>query len=216
MRVSSSEWSSPGTLVFLALAIGFFGAAVGYVIGTRQPRGYAASSAGPVAVPTAAAPSAPLGDEAQIAAYRNVVANDPKNAAAAIQLGNLLYDAGRFAEAVPYYQQALALQPTNIDVSTDLGTALFYSGRTDEALAQYEVSLKIDASHPQTLFNIGVVRFDGKKDVAGAIEAWERLIQVSPASAEAAKARTRIEEARRQLVGFDPVPLQTSRQEPRP
>lgn len=217
MRVSTSEWSSPATLVFLAVATGLFGAAVGYVIGTRQSGGSITEPATAVAgAPVASASPAPLGTEAQIEAYRTILANDPKNAAAAIQLGNLLYDAGRFAEAVPYYRQALALQPGNIDVSTDLGTALFYSGRTDEALTQYEASLKIDAAHPQTLFNIGVVRFEGKRDPAGAIEAWQRLIEASPASAEAARARTRIEDARRQLVGLAPMPLQTSRQESQP
>lgn len=109
MRVSTSEWSSPGTLVFLAVAIGLFGAAVGYVIGTGQQGGSVTGLATPTAAPVAPARSVPLGDEAEIAAYRSVLANDPKNAAAAIQLGNLLYDAGRFAEAVPYYQQVLAL-----------------------------------------------------------------------------------------------------------
>jgi tetratricopeptide (TPR) repeat protein len=103
------------------------------------------------------------------------------------------------------------VQPANANVSTDLGTALFYSGRPDEALAAYEASLKADPSHVQTLFNIGVVRLEGKKDPKGAIDAWERLIAISPSSPDAAKARARLEDARRQLVGFAPIPLQSSR-----
>lgn len=214
MHVSSSNWSSPGSLVFLVLASGFFFASIGYVVGTRQQPGTigAASAAAPSSpAPAASMPGGPLGGDAQVAAYRNILATDPKNATAAIQLGNLLYDAGRYAEAVNAYRQAMVLQPSNINVSTDLGTALFYSGHPDEALAQYETSLKIDPAHSQTLFNIGVVRLDGKKDPAGAIEAWERLLKTNPTSDDAAKARTRIEEARRQLVGFAPIPLQTSR-----
>lgn len=210
MRVSSSEWASPATLAFLAVSIGFFGGAVGYVAGShRQPS--VTVNAAVAAPPAAPGPGIPTVDESQIAAYRNILASDPKNAAAATQLANLLYDAGRYAEAVPYYQQALAVQPANANVSTDLGTALFYSGRPDEALAAYDASLKADPSHVQTLFNIGVVRLEGKKDPKGAVEAWERLIALSPSSPDAAKARGRLEDARRQLVGFAPIPLQSSR-----
>ncbi len=209
MRVSSSEWASPATLAFLAVSIGFFGGAVGYVAGSRrQPSVTVTAVAAPPAVPASGIPTV---DESQIAAYRNILASDPKNAVAATQLANLLYDAGRYAEAVPYYQQALAVQPANANVSTDLGTALFYSGRPDEALAAYDASLKIDPSHVQTLFNIGVVRLEGKKDPKGAVKAWERLIAISPSSPDAAKARGRLEDARRQLVGFAPIPLQSSR-----
>jgi tetratricopeptide (TPR) repeat protein len=201
----SPQASNTATQVFLAVAIGFFGVALGYAIGSRQsplPQ-YAAVPPAPVAaVAPAAAPATGIGDETQITAYRNILAADPKNAAAAIQLGNLLYDAGRYGEAVPYYRQALALDAKNVNVSTDLGTALWYSGNPDDALKQYDVSLKIDSRHEPTLFNIGVVRLEGKKDVPGAIEAWQRLIAINPLSEQASKARQRLEEAQRRLVTF--------------
>jgi tetratricopeptide (TPR) repeat protein len=43
---------------------------------------------------------------------------------AAVSAGNLLYDAKRYAEAIPFYQQAMAIDPRNVNVSTNLGTAL--------------------------------------------------------------------------------------------
>jgi tetratricopeptide (TPR) repeat protein len=55
-----------------------------------------------------------------------------------VELANRLYDAGRYAEAIPYYQQAFTLDSTNVNVSTDLATALYYAGRVDEALAQFD------------------------------------------------------------------------------
>lgn len=198
----TSNASGSATQVFLAVAIGFFGATLGYVIGSRQA---APTPCAPVgfapAVPTApaTAPAAALGDSAQMAAYRNILATDPMNVTAAIQLGNLLYDAGRYAEAVPYYRQALALDPKNVNVSTDLGTALWYSGNADEALKQYAVSLAIDPRHEPTLFNVGIVRLDGKQDVVGAIDAWQRLIAINPAGEQASKARRRLEEAKRRI-----------------
>jgi tetratricopeptide (TPR) repeat protein len=69
---------------------------------------------------------------------------------------------------------------SDINVSTDLGTAIWYSGRADEALAQYDRSLIIDPTHAQTLFNVGIVRADGKHDYAGAIAAWEALLKTNP------------------------------------
>lgn len=201
----SSQASNTATQVFLAVSIGFFGVALGYAIGSRQspvPQ-YAAVAAAPVAaVAPAAAPATGIGDETQITAYRNILAADPKNTAAAIQLGNLLYDASRYAEAVPYYRQALALDAKNVNVSTDLGTALWYSGNPDDALKQYDVSLTIDPRHEATLFNVGIVRLDGKNDVVGAIDAWRRLIAINPTSEQASKARQRLEDAQRRVASF--------------
>jgi cytochrome c-type biogenesis protein CcmH/NrfG len=207
---------TPGSLALLGTAIACFSASVGYAIGARTAAG--PPRVQPVAVPTTAAAPAPvaggatLGDEAQIAAYRAILERDSRNAAAAVQLGNLLYDRQRFEEAIPYYQQALALAPGNVNVSTDLGTAMYYAGRPDAAVAQYAVSLKADPTHENTLFNLGTVLLDGKNDPAGAIEAWERLLRSAPAGTQAAKARQRIDEARQRLTGFAvPQPVRATR-----
>jgi len=167
-----------------------FGIIVGFVIGSRPFQGSAAAAA-------AAPPQSPtLVTDADLEPYRNILVQDPKNAGAATALGNKLYDAGRYSEAVPYYQQALADDPKNVNVSTDLGTALFYAGRPEDALAQLQESLAIDPNHAQTLFNIGIVKRDGKNDRKGAVEAWERLLASNPAYPEAARVRALMGEAR--------------------
>jgi tetratricopeptide (TPR) repeat protein len=179
--------------IVYAIAAGAFGVIAGYVIAVQ---GGSARPAPPAAVQAAAAPAAPVVDEAELRAYREILARDPKNLQAAVKAGNLLYDAQRYAEAIDFYKQAFALNPADINVSTDLGTALWYAGRADEALAQYQKSLAIDASHAQTLFNVGIVRADGKRDYAGAIEAWDALLKANPAYPDAAKVRTLMSGAR--------------------
>lgn len=170
-----------------------FGIIVGYIIGTGQAQ--VASVAEPAAIAAQPTPApAAVADEGELQAYRNILASDPKNARAAGQLANRLYDAGRYAEAVPYYQQALALEPKDVSVSTDLGTALYYAGRPDEALAQLDKSLAIDPSHAQTLFNIGIIRRDAKKDSKGARDAWQRLLNAAPNYPDAARVRTMLSE----------------------
>ena len=176
------------------------GVIVGYIIGAGQAGAFpqvagtamaeSPGGAAPVAQATAVV------TDAELQAYRDILTRDPKNSKAATDLANKLYDAGRYAEAIPYYQQAHALDPKNANVSTDLATALYYAGRPDEALAQLERSLEADPKHAQTLFNIGIVKRDGKKDGKGAIEAWRRLLEIDPNYPDAARVRSLIAETK--------------------
>ena len=170
-----------------------FGIIVGYILGAGNGPAATAMTAAPH---SQASPHVHLVDEGELQALRNILKDDPKNVKAVTTLGNKLYDAGRFDEAIPYYRQALELQPNDVNISTDLATAMYYAGNADEALAQLERSLKIDPKHGQTLFNQGIIRRDGKKDRAGAVEAWERLLKVNPEYPEAARVRTLITETR--------------------
>jgi cytochrome c-type biogenesis protein CcmH/NrfG len=168
-----------------------FGVIVGYMLGVSR------TGAGslPVTASTSAAPqpTAVVTDQ-ELQGWRNILTTDPKNVRANVELGNRLYDAGRYTEAITYYQQAITLDPKNVSVSTDLATALFYAGRADDALAQLDRSLAIDPKHGQTLFNIGIVKRDGRNDPKGAIAAWERLLASVPEYPDAAKVRSMIAE----------------------
>ena len=169
----------------------FFGIIVGYMLGVSQ-RG--AGSFPVAAAPQASASAPALVNEQELQGWRNILATDPGNVRANVELANRLYDAHRYAEAIPYYQQACTLDPKNVSVSTDLGTALYYAGRPADALAQFERSLAIDSKHGQTLFNVGIVKRDGNNDPKGAIVAWERLLASVPDYPDADKVRTMIAE----------------------
>ena len=197
MRRQQQNAFSPMTAVTGVAGI-LFGVIVGYIIGAGQ-----AQPGAPIAAPAAQAAAAPSAGpatavvtDAELQAYKDILARDPKNVKAATDLANRLYDAGRFAESIPYYQQAHALDPRNVGVSTDLGTALYYAGRPDEALVQLERSLQADPTHAQTLFNIGIVKRDGKQDGKGAIAAWQRLLEVAPDYPDAARVRSLIAETK--------------------
>lgn len=183
----------PYTWIPIALTMLLVGGLGGYVLSIAGQQ----SPVPPPVSTIAQGTSGTVVDEHALGAYRDMLARNPRNLQAAVSAGNLLYDAKRYSEAVPFYQQALAIDPRNINVSTDLGTALWYSGNADEALARYARSLKIDPKHAQTLFNIGIVKSDGKADYAGAAAAWERLLAANPAYPNASNVRTMIAEARR-------------------
>ena len=116
----------------------------------------------------------------------------PNSSEQQADLANKLYDAGRYQEAIVYYQRVLKLDPGNLDVMTDLGTALFYSGKSDEALAQYNHSLQINPRHVQALHNLVIVYLQGKKDINAAKEALNRLKSVDPANPSIASLQTMI------------------------
>ena len=178
--------------IVYTIAAGVAGLLAGYVIAAEGGRGPVATTAS--TAPVAAA--TPVVDESELRAYREILARDPKNLTAAVKAANLLYDAQRFPEAISFYQQAFALNPRDINVSTDLGTALWYAGRPDEALAQYEKSLAIEPAHAQTLFNVGIVRADGKHDYPGAIAAWDTLLKSNPTYPDVAKVRSLMSDAK--------------------
>jgi cytochrome c-type biogenesis protein CcmH/NrfG len=101
----------------------------------------------------------------------------------------MYFDAGRFPEAVGWYQQALKINPKDVNVSTDLGIAYYYMNDPDKALAQFGQSLTLDPSHVKTLLNIGIVRAFGKQDLKGAAEVWQKILVVAPSSDEARAAK---------------------------
>jgi len=121
---------------------------------------------------------------------------NPKDFETLRQLGNLYYDGHAFAQAVEYYNKAIAIDPKNPDVLTDLGTSYWYSGDPDKALADFDKSLAIRPNHAGTLFNVGIVKLEGKKDAQGAIVVWEQLLKTNPNYEQKEQVQTLIERAK--------------------
>jgi cytochrome c-type biogenesis protein CcmH/NrfG len=112
------------------------------------------------------------------------------------KLGNLYYDGQVFPSAIEYYERALAIHPENADIRTDMGTAFFYNGNADRALSELQTSLKYRPGHPQTLFNLGWVRWQGKGDPKGAAAAWQELLKDNPNYPERQKVEQYIAKAK--------------------
>jgi cytochrome c-type biogenesis protein CcmH/NrfG len=108
------------------------------------------------------------------------VNRNPNDFDSLVKLANVYYDGQQFPSAIQYYERALTIHPDNPDVRTDMGTAYWYTGDAEKALAAMETSLKYRPGHPQTLFNLGWVRWQGKQDPKGAIEAWQQLLKANP------------------------------------
>ena len=207
------------TLIALAagLAVGLL---VGYQLGTSgreearpavsfgpppgSPSPFQGGSAplqgGPSPFP-GAQPALPTGHadlERRIAVSQQIVARDPKNVQAWIQLGNDYFDLHRPQESIDAYGKALALEPNNPDVLTDQGVMYRDLRQYDKAVANFKKANQLKPDHVQSLFNAGVVYQNDLKDPVKALQAWEKVVRVAPASPQAADARRAIAEIKAQ------------------
>jgi tetratricopeptide (TPR) repeat protein len=82
-----------------------------------------------------------------------------------------------------------------------LGTSLWYTGDADGAIAEFQKALKYEPYHPGTLFNLGIVRWQGKSDPKGAVEAWEELLQKNPNYPQKQQLQEYIEKAKQHAKG---------------
>ena len=104
----------------------------------------------------------------------------PNNAPVLADVAHVYLTAHQFSDAVSYYEKSLRADPKNVGVRADLASALFYTGEVDKSVAALEEALRYDPKSAQVLFNLGMVRWQGKGDSAGAIASWQRLLKTNP------------------------------------
>ena len=113
------------------------------------------------------------------------------------QIANYYYDAQVFPVAIDYYQKSLASDPKNSSVRTDLATALFYNNDPEHSIAEFDRALKDDPKNGNALFNRGIVKWQAKMDVNGALADWELLLKQNPNYEQADKVRMYIAQAKK-------------------
>lgn len=138
-----------------------------------KPKAQAASDDG-------AAPAPPPLDTARLKQLEDTVKSDPKNVAALTELGNMQSDQQNFDEAVKWYKLAVTVDPKNMELRNYLGETLYQGNHVDESLASFKAALEVSPTQPETLFDYGYVLLMGKKDSAGAIKSWEKLVETNP------------------------------------
>jgi tetratricopeptide (TPR) repeat protein len=183
------HWTSKQALIFVTLCL-MAGIAGGWFIrgfqGVAQPSVTQAAVSAPAAPAIAAASQPPSPArlqamaDAQAAPLLEKLKSDPKNPEILTSIANLYYDAQQYPIAVNYYGRVLQANPSDVSARTDMATAYWYLGNADEAISQFNKALTYAPSNPNTLFNLGIVKWQSKHDSAGAIADWKKLLATSP------------------------------------
>ena len=186
---SIEQWTSVQAYVLAVICL-LVGIAGGWFIrGSQSP---AAAPAETASVPAPAMGSAAAGAQTPTPAQMQKMADtqagplieklkaDPANAGLLENIGNIYYDAQQFPTAIDYYQRALKVEPANTAIRTDMATAYWYTGNADTAIAEFQKSLSYEPNKPNTLFNLGIVEWQGKMDIDKAVATWQKLLDTNP------------------------------------
>jgi|ERR1017187_8773427 cytochrome c-type biogenesis protein CcmH/NrfG len=188
-RATIEQWTSVQAYVLAVICL-LVGIAGGWLIrGSQSP---AAAPAETASAPAPAMGSAGAGPQPPTPAQMQKMADtqagalieklkaDPTNAGLLASIGNIYYDAQQFPTAIEYYQRALKVEPANTGVRTDMATAYWYTGNADAAIAEFQKSLSYEPNKANTLFNLGIVEWQGKMDIDKAVATWQKLLNTNP------------------------------------
>ena len=124
---------------------------------------------------------------------------DPKNKTLLLRAAQLYKASHQFQEAVSYFTRALQVDPTDVSVRTEMASCLYYNGDAEGAIAQLQQSLKYSPKDANSLFNLGMIKWKGKNDPAGAVATWEQLLRSNPKLDRRAVVERMISEARQEM-----------------
>jgi cytochrome c-type biogenesis protein CcmH/NrfG len=203
---SAQPWTSVQAYT-LAVVCLLFGIAGGWFIRGSQTTAPQAGVA-PTAVPAPGAGSSgaeaqPSPDQmkkmadTQAAPLLDKLKADPSNPELLANIGNIYYDTQQYPAAIDFYQRSLQAQPSNAGVRTDMATAYWYSGNPDTAITEFNKALTYQPTNANALFNLGIVKWQGKMDVPGAVAAWQKLLDTNPTYEGRDKVQQLIAQARK-------------------
>jgi tetratricopeptide (TPR) repeat protein len=205
VRTPIEQWTQKQALILSAICL-TAGVVGGWSIRAWQGSG-ASQTAVEIAPTVVAAPAAAqAASPAQLKAMADTQAeplmgklkSDANNPDLLTSVGNIYYDAQQYAVAVDYYGRALRTKPDAAPVRTDMATAYWYMGDADRAIAEYNKVLTTAPNNSNALFNRGLVKWRGKKDAAGALADFKKLMAVDPNYAGKAQVEQMTAEAKAQ------------------
>lgn len=118
------------------------------------------------------------------AAYRQILASDPRNVEALNNLGTVLEDQGHHVEAAVCLERALTLAPNSGVLHFNLANALRAAGQCGRALAGYRQALVLVPNFAACHNNLGRLQME-TGDLAGAQRSFEEAVRIDPVHADA-------------------------------
>ena len=116
---------------------------------------------------------------AAVEAYREVLAQAPRQADALRLLGLALLQQNQPAEAEAVLQAAVAVAERDVESYINLGLALKAQGKMERASAAYQAALAVEPRHFGALYNLGNV-YQETGRLAEAVTAYEAALAAKP------------------------------------
>jgi tetratricopeptide (TPR) repeat protein len=160
--------------VLISLSVGFLG---GVIFSSYKTSSIMISQS-----ETNATDPVPMNQERRekLAALIKATETTPDKAQVWGQLASFYFDINAYEKSIQAYKKALELDDGIPDIWVDMGVMYRRSGDPTQAIQSFDQALTINNHHEPALFNKGIVLMYDLKDTQGALEAWEKLVQINP------------------------------------
>ena len=128
----------------------------------------------------------------KIKTLEGIVAKDPSNRQAWVQLGHSYFDTKNPMKAIEAYDKALAIDGNDPDVLTDQAIMFRQLGWYEKAIETFQQANKLNPKHVNSLFNMGIVYMQDLGDNEKAKAALNRFLELVPSGPSAERARSMI------------------------
>jgi tetratricopeptide (TPR) repeat protein len=116
--------------------------------------------------------------------YRVTLERNPACWLASNNLGSLLQEQARTAEAIALFEDALRLRPDSAEIHVNLAGALRTGGKTERAIRHYREAIRLEPGVENAASNLAnLLRSEGRKQEA--VLLLQQALRLDPSSAEA-------------------------------
>lgn len=126
-----------------------------------------------------------------IGLYEQILALDPKYAAAYINLGTIYFHLRRFSRAEELYRRATETDPGYVLAFFDLGNVLDELNRPDESIHAYRRALELAPRYGDAHYNLALA-FERKGETRYALRHWQAYLRLDGSGPWAEHARGQI------------------------
>jgi cytochrome c-type biogenesis protein CcmH/NrfG len=170
-------------LIIIALVVGSLG---GVIFTNTNKKNVTTASQ-----PASTVPS--IDYQQNIKHLEHILAKEPNNRSAWVQLGHTYFDSNQPMKAIEAYGKALTLDANDPDVLTDQGIMYRRVGWFGKAVENLEKANTLNPRHIQSLYNLGIVYRDDLGDQIKAKDAWTKYLELAPDGIDSDRVRTMID-----------------------
>jgi cytochrome c-type biogenesis protein CcmH/NrfG len=127
--------------------------------------------------------SAPVLDQAAVAALMVKIQANPKDADSLMALGDQYYKTGDYRTAGDWYAKVTAIEPTNVRGFLALGATAFNLGDATTAETAWKQVLTLDEKNVEAHYDLGFLYLNRQPaDMVGVQREWSRVVALAPDS----------------------------------